>query len=564
MSLFVSIISRIIALGATILSAVGLNYLFTPAWSLKSAGLWLFFLIVFILGAIFFAIAEKIEYEMGDYGLEHYIGTFVFGGLAVVALLSMIIGACTGARRFHAEEYHDRIEVQTAVFEDDIPKVTSEDTPVIVDVETAKKLGDRVIATGKIKNLSWYDVDSEYNLIKYQGDYYRISELNYGGFMKYRDAKYEGIPGYIIVNVFTQEAKYVELDEPIRYSESAYGVHDLKRHLRNQFPEYMFYSSYFEIDDEGTPYYITAPYKHTIGLFGGDIIDSFIITNASTGESKEYKTEYLPEWVDHAYGLTYLMSCIEDNQKYGNGYKNTTIFGAKTGVNYLTYSYGAGDYNTAITANGDIVFYTGVTPANAAETNIGFIYANPRTGKVNYYECPGAEETSAMAAAEGLVQNLGYSANFPVVVNIEGMETYLMLLKDNAGLIQRYALCNIRDYSKVVQAKTFKEAYALYLKEMNNESVGEVLPEDSEMPDTSENVNNSEALKTEGVINNLYEAQIDGCTFYYFTVEGSDNLYMSSIKNSNKQVLLKEGTKITIDYTASSEEGVFLVKKIQF
>lgn len=564
MALILGIIPRIIALGATILSAVGLNYLFTPAWTLKSGGLWLFFLMVFILGAIFFAIAEKIEDDFGDHRQGYYIGTFIFGGLAILALLSMIIGAATGAKRFHAEEYRDRIEVQTAEFNEDIPKITSADTPVIVDVETAKKLGDRVIATGKIKNLSWYDVDSEYNLIKYQGDYYRISELNYGSFTKYRDAKYEGIPGYIIVNVFTQEAKYIELDEPIRYSESAYGAHDLKRHLRNQFPDYMFYSSYFEIDDEGTPYYITAPYKHTIGLFGGDIIDSFIITNAATGESKEYKTEYLPEWVDHAFGLTYLMGCISDNQKYVNGYKNTTVFGSKTGVNYLTYNYGADDYNTAITADGDIVFYTGVTPANAAETNIGFIYASPRTGKVNYYECPGAEETSAMAAAEGLVEDFGYVSNFPVVVNIEGMETYLMLMKDNAGLIQRYALCNIRDYSKVVQAKTFKEAYALYLKEMNNESASEVLPEDSEMPDISDKVNDSEVLKTEGAINNLYEAQIDGCTYYYFTIVGNNNLYMSSIKNSNKQVLLKEGTKITIEYTASSEEGVFLVKKIQF
>ena len=69
---------------------------------------------------------------------------------------------------------------------------------------------------------------------------------------------------------------------------------------------------------------------------------------------------------------------------------------------------------------------------------------------------------------------------------------------------------------------------------------------------------------TEGNIQNLYKAEIDGCTFYYFILEGSENLYMSSIKNSNKQVLLKEGTLVSVQYTESSEEGIFIVEKIQF
>ena len=100
--------------------------------------------------------------------------------------------------------------------------------------------------------------------------------------------------------------------------------------------------------------------------------------------------------------------------------------------------------------------------ANNAETNIGFVLANPRTGEVCYYYCPGAEETSAMSAAEGLVQNLGYVSTFPTILNVDGEETYFMLLKDNAGLVQRYALCNIKNYAKVVEAETFEKALTLY------------------------------------------------------------------------------------------------------
>ena len=36
----------------------------------------------------------------------------------------------------------------------------------IVDMETAERLGDRTV--GSIKNSAWYEVDNEYNLIKYK------------------------------------------------------------------------------------------------------------------------------------------------------------------------------------------------------------------------------------------------------------------------------------------------------------------------------------------------------------------------------------------------------------
>ena len=242
------------------------------------------------------------------------------------------------------------------------------------------------------------------------------------------------------------------------------------------------------------------------------------------------------------------MSVTDYNQKYVHGWVNS--WKTKTDVKKTTYTYGGGYYNTAITADGDIVFYTGVTPANNAETNIGFVLANPRTGEVCYYYCPGAEETSAMSAAEGLVQNLGYVSTFPTILNVDGEETYFMLLKDNAGLVQRYALCNIKNYAKVVEAETFEKALTLY-----KEKIGTKTPEELEK---------EEKLEASGLIKELYQAQIDGCTFYYFKIEGSNNLYMSSIKNSNKQVLLKEGTKVTLKYVESSEEGVFLVQKIQF
>lgn len=541
------VIGRLIAGVITILLGVWFNYLAMPAWNVRSTGMWGFLFLMCIVGVIVFAIAEHILSEVACEDC-YYAFTSISGVLAIIVLIALAIGGLTSAQMFNSSNYHNIVEIEDGNFETDIPMVTDETPISIIDVETARHVGDRTI--GGIKNSTWYEVDDEYNLIKYQGKFYRISELNYGSFWKYRKAKYSGIPGYVLVNAQNQEAKYVALDEPIKYSPSAHFSFKLERHLRNQYPSYMFGKSFFEIDEEGSPYYITSVKTPTIGLFGGKKELSFIITNASTGESKEYKSDELPEWLDHAYDLNYLMEITNLNQKYVNGWWNISWFGSKTGVNSTSYQYRTSifaGYNTTITSNGDIVFYTGVTPSNRSESNLGFILANPKTGKISYYECTGAEESSAQTAAEGLVSNLGYYATFPTIINVNGIETYFMFLKDKAGLVQRYALCNIKDYTKVVQAENLETALNLY-----REKLGIIKPQSEEV------------FKTDGIIQNLYQTQIDGFTYYCFIIEGSPELYMSSIKNNYRQVWLKEGTRVIFEYTKTSEEGIFTVQKIQF
>jgi len=544
-------ISRGIAVVITTLLGVWINYLAMPAWNIRSVGMWGFFAAILVIQIIIFAICEKITTHWNSNGaFKEYGCTIISSILIGIILVGMLVCGLTSSHMFNANRYHNMISMEEGKFDSDIPKVSEEMQLSIVDVATAEKVGDRTV--GSIKNATWYEVDDEYNLIKYQDKYYRISELNYGGLFKYNKAKYDGIPGYVLVDATTQEAQYVELKNPIRYSPSGHFSHLLKRHLRKQYPSYMFDKSFFEIDEEGNAYYITGVEEPTIGVYGGKIVESFIITDAYTGECKEYKTKNLPDWVDHAYSLDYLMRVTNNNQAYVNGFWNSLF--SQTGVNVTTYEYKGAEfagYNTAIDANGDIVFYTGVTPASGAESNLGFILANPKTGEIKYYTCSGAEESSAQNAAQGLVQNLGYTATFPTILNVDGEETYFMLLKDNAGLVQRYALANIKDYTKVVQAETFEETLRLYKEKIGAEA--------SENPTEKE-----EILTKEGIIQNIYQAEIDGCTYYYFIIEGNTDLYMSSIKNSNKQVILKTGDKISIEYKKSSEEGIYLVTKIKF
>lgn len=539
---------RIIGLVITVLVGMGINYLALPAWNLRNPSLWSFLIVISIIGAIIECVIESSSKNSKKKVKHKYIGTQATLIVAGILFVILLLGFVTSWPMFSASKYQAMTDIKEGNFEQDINQVDNVSNISIVDMETAEHLGDRTI--GSIKNSAWYEVDNEYNLIKYNGGLYRISSLNYGSFFKYNKANKTGIPGYVLVNTSTQEAKFIELTAPIKYSPSAYWSYDLKRHLRNEYSSYIFGKSFFEIDEEGIPYYITSVINPTIGMFGGQKEETFIITNATSGECKEYTSDQLPEWVDHAYSLDYLMRITENNLTYINGFWNS-IF-SQTNVLKTTYFYrnmetGFEGYNTAITSNGEIVFYTGLTPASNAESNVGFILANPKTGEVIRYTCSGAEESSAQASAESLVQDLRYVATFPTILNVNGEETYFMLLKDKAGLVQRYALCNVKNYTKVVQAETLKDAVNLYLEKLG-----------------VENGQNKEIQNISGKITELYNAEIDGNTHYYFKLENSDNLYMSSIQNSNKQVLLKIGTKIDIDYVTTSERGVCLVQNIVF
>lgn len=561
-------VGKVLRLGCslffTVIMGMLINYMAMPAMTFHSTGFWCFVLseiIIFVLVYIISSVVKDGFVE--DFAIRIVIGIAITGWVII-----FIVTAIAGAEMVNAYKYQKiaNIDNETS-FEEDFMEVNEENL-TIVDVETAKKLGNRTLGT--ISNMSsWYEVDDEYNLILINGEEYRISSINYGGFFKYNKAKNRGIPGYILVNAKTQESELVILDKPMKYSPSAFWRDNLTRHIHNEYPSYILAKSFFEVDDDGNPYWITGVITTTIGLRGGQVINSVIITDAVTGENTEYMLKDMPEWVDHALSVSYLMKQAEWSYGYTEGYFNFS----KTNVYRTSYYYksNASDerpfdgYNSIISKDGRIWFYTGITPANKSETNVGFLIFSPRTGEMKYYEVSGAEESSAQNAAEGLVSNMNYTASFPTIVNIEGEATYFITLKDNAGLVQRFAFCNMRNYAKCVCASTINEAIQLYKVEMgfsNTENLADTNP-------LNGNEGEQQTVKKEssGKVTFVTEAQIDGYTYYYFVINSDESiLFISSIENSNMQPLkLQVGVDVTIKYYESSkEDGIGIVTEIQF
>ena len=91
-----------------------------------------------------------------------------------------------------------------------------------------------------------------------------------------------------------------------------------------------------------------------------------------------------------------------------------------------------------------------------------------------FYKIEGATERSAEDSAEGQVQNLKYIATFPLLLNINDEPTYFIALKDNAGLVKKYAMVNIEKYQIVAIGDTVAECEKTYRSLMAGNGISNV------------------------------------------------------------------------------------------
>ena len=436
---------------------------------------------------------------------------------------------------FQSKAYYNRIKVDTdGIFEKEIEEVDFNKLPLL-DRDSTLKIGDRTM--GQMSELvSQFDVSNQYTQINYNDEIMRVTPLEYNGFIKWITNRKNGIKGYITVNSTTGSAKLIKLKKGLKYAPSAYFNENLYRKIQMTYPTKNIESINFEIDNEGNPYWIASVVTY-VGVGLRRDVTGIIIFNPTNGKSKYYPLDKIPSWVDHVYEADLILEQVADWGKYGKGFLNSII--SQKGVVETTTGY------NYLAQNDDIYLYTGITSVISDESNIGFILTNLRTKETKYYSVAGAEEYSAMDSAEGQVQQMKYKSTFPLLINLNNNPTYLVSLKDNAGLVKMYAFVDVTDYQKVVatdSSKGIEKAAEAYLTEIGEE-------------DTS--------IKTEKeiTIQSITTTIIDGNTYYY--IEDEDNKkYKVSIKvNKNILPFIKEGDTVTIKYNKEAE--VITIKEIK-
>ena len=426
-------------------------------------------------------------------------------------------------------------EVKDYSFTEEILPLDQSQIPV-VDADLAYKQGDKKL--GEIPTLGSQVRVGNFTIQEVNGELIFVAPLEHTGFFKWMNNR--TTPGYITVDATNpNDVELVqEIDgEPInlKYLRSCFMGEEITRYVRNSGYLTAGVTDYsFELDDNGRPYWVITKYEN-LTLWSSPEATGTIIVDAQTGEINEYSISDTPEWVDIIQPESFIDNQIDNWGDLVHGpfnFSNEDEFRKTPGM--LTV------YN-----DGTCYYYTGLTSVGNDDATIGFVMVDTRTKEAKRFLMSGATEQAAMRSAEGMVQDLGYTATEPVPLNLNGIPTYFMTLKDDEGLIKQYAMVNIESYSIVAVGDTISLTQSQYM---------------SRMTATGNNVAFSEegySYKLTGTVTRISSNVEAGNTVYYLILNNDDTkLYVASYNVSPELPITREGDEVEISYIDTGSKTV--------
>lgn len=546
----------------TLIVGAGAYYMQIPACNPKASDFYVFILllIAIFVGSFFLLIGARQKVERREYFKKKSIIPII---LVAVIVVIMVIGWLAGATLFRAQSYSKLVDVKESSFSQDFKNINYDEVPRL-DAATAKILADQQL--GSLSEYkSQYVVSSVSTQINYKGKPVRVAYLEYADVFKWFNNTKNGLPAYMLIDVVSQKVTVVncveKFGEGIKYSPTELFNEKLIRHLRFQYPTAIMDTPNFEIDETGHPYWITPVLDKTIGLFGGTDVKGAIITDALTGESEYHdiatvRKDKAISWIDVVYSESLLVEQYNFFGKLHNGFWNSIIFQNDVNV--------ASNGNGVIAMDDDVWVYTGVTSSESDASNFGFILCNQRTKEIRYYKKGGAMESSAQESARDAVQNYGYKAIFPILLDIEGQPTYFMSLYGDSYTVKGYALVNLDDKTVVgtglldtekSDANALNAAVENYIAALKDKNIvdesasAEDYKVDDKKEETPENkpANNNEKTDSNTVVGEITDIKTsvnNGNTVYYLQV--NSKYYYIAVNDCMEVLLMNKGDKVTI------------------
>lgn len=553
-------------------------YMMLPALNVHDTQLYLFLilLVVVFAGSFFLVCRANKKAERLEYVKKKTLIPVVI--VAVIAVV-MLVGFLVGATIFRASAYSDLMTVQNSDFDRDFSDISYDEVPRI-DASRAKTLADQQL--GSLSQYkSQYVVADATTQINYRGVPCRVASLQYADVFKWVNNTKNGLPAYILIDVVSQKVTVVNCVEQfgsgIQYSPAEYFNEKLIRHLRFQYPTKLLDTPNFEIDESGHPYWVTASLTKKIGLFGGTDVQGAIVTDALSGESKYYPIDTVRKdkslnWIDVVYSDQLLIEQYNYYGKLKKGFWNSIIFQNDVNV--------ASSGNGYIAMDDDVWVYTGITSSKTDTSNFGFILCNQRTKEVRYYQNGGAIETSAMESAQDAVQNFGYAATFPILLDIEGQPSYFMSLYGDSNTVKGYALVSLEDKTVVgtglidtnSDAKALNTAVENYINAMKDKgwiaktvNAADYVKDEAEIATAGGEQTGGAAKPSAkpsaptdsktitGKITDVKSSVNDGNTVYYLQVDGV--YYYIRVTACMQVLLLQKGDTVEITPQGDAKDG---------
>ncbi len=558
----------IVSLLLTVIAGAVLYYFMLPALNFKALELYIYIAVLIMAYIGIFGVLSQ-AYFRPEY--MEYAKNKAKVPIALILVLAVLVGIgyLTGVEFFRAKDYAELIQVKEGDFAEEVAEVDFQSVPRL-DKDSSNMIATR--ALGELSDyVSQFVVNSYYSTqINYKGTPVRVQSLDYGDIFKWLKNTKEGIPAYIIVDMTTQKAETVRLEEGMKYSPAEHFNEYLIRHVRFKYPSLMLGEPSFEIDETGRPFWIVPVLDKTIGLFGGTDVQGAIIVDSINGDTTLVSTSLdgttkLPtdkfvtdkefQWLDQVYSATIVNQQYNYYGKYNNGFINSIIGQENVRVTSQGYNY--------LALNDDVYMYTGVTSISSDQSIIGFVLINQRTKEAVYYQQPGALEETARTSAQGKVQQYSYRATFPILLNVSGEPTYFMALKDASELVKMYAMVNVEQSTVVGVGTSLAECTENYAAELEKNGVNVDVDVDSmgqeELPDEPK----VETVDVSGTVEEIRSVITGGETYFYIKLQDNSTYYKVAVKNAEKIVILNVGDKITFTVNKDATGEIVSVNNVK-
>ena len=546
------------AVGALIASAIA-YYIMLPPLNFKSKEFYMFLAIPFVafivLVFMFTQAGSKPEYVP-------YVRKATSIPVLLILVGALFFGAAFAISSpfFQAKRYSEMMLVEEdKTFDHYLAEVDFSAIPKL-DEEAATVVANRSLSA-LAKYVSQFTVGTTSFQINYKQKPVRVVPLGYASLIKWFTNTKEGLPGYVIVDMANEVSEFIELENRIRYSDNEHFGKLLKRHLRFQYPTYMFGDMNFEINDAGHPYWVVARMDKTIGLLGGEDVVGIILVDAVTGECTKYdmdavRTQANLQWIDRVYTAELLTTQFNYYGKFRDGFWNSLL--GQQGVIAATDGY------NYIAKEDDVFKYTGVGSVTADQSITGFTIINQRTKEAHFYSVSGATEKSAETAAAGLVQDKGWTTTFPLLLNVAGQPTYFLSFKDASNVVQGYAMLHVSQINKIkVWSETIAGVKNLYTAALDAEGIESPdIANDSDDGSTPEAPVEPVVKTAQGTIADIRTAVINGNTTYYILLEGTEVYFMITASKQPDVVLLNKGDNAEVSFSPAAGGGMIQADKI--
>lgn len=479
--------------------------------------LWILAIPVTLLGTYFASGKERMVKAV------LFLGSLVFGIIILSAFL------------FNADE---KFEVAKMAEKTEIETFDEKETPASVPPKFARNKMKK--AFGQVPDTSYYELGN-LQIQKVNGEYVYIAPVEFSGFFKWLNGN--TTPGYFTISATDSSDNPKFMKAEMEYTPSSYFHKNLKRQIRMQYPNHIFYGDVqLEIDDDGKPYYIRSYGQYISARNGFDVL-GIVMVDPKTGETEDFLLKDIPAFIDGAVSPEVVSL---QNSYYGNyihGFWNS-LFG-KRDVRLPSDEGTEANVSPIFDENGDMYYFTDFTsPKEGVDSMLGYSLTNSRTGEATFYtgnlEASYMDSQGALQIIEKKFIEKKWNGEMPVLYNFYGEASWLTPVLDSNGFLQNYFIVSAANPEISVFANTPNEALKLYKTALQRGG------------GTVDGTSKAEEKQVSGTVIRVYKEKVGDFTTITFLLDNKKN-YIVSSENSPLAIYLQEGDKVKVNYLDTGE-----------